>query len=348
MQEELVHTEKDILKKYTLELKENLSVLHEESKERFKYPRFENFKSAIYDIDKNLIFTTIEEDITDFDKEFFIKESNSYLLSLQTPYYLGAAYILIEKETKEVDILSDLIYLAIIVIIITLITSYFLVNIVLKPLRDNIKLLDNFIKDTTHELNTPITAILTNIETIDSNNCDEKSLRKLQRIKTASLSISNIYEDLVYLLLNRKTSTQNENLNLSEILIQRVDYFKNMANLKGLTFILNIKDDIYFFADRQKIERLIDNLLSNAIKYTNKSTNITVTLNNSTLSIKDEGDGMNKKEIEKIYERYQRFDKTQGGFGIGYSIIKSIADEYNIKIDIKSQIDEGTEVTLKW
>ena len=346
--EELIHAEKNILKKYTLELKEKLSILHEQSKERFEYPRFEKFKSAVYDIDKNLIFTTIDKDIMNLEREFFTDESKSYLISLQTPYYLGAAYVVIEKDTPRVDILSDLIYLAVIVIIITLITSYFLVNIVLKPLRDNIKLLDNFIKDTTHELNTPITAILTNIETIDSTKCDEKSLRKLQRIKTASLGISNIYEDLVYLLLNRKTAVQNEDLNLSEILMQRVDYFKNTANMKGLNFISSIKESVYFFADKQKIQRLIDNLLSNAIKYTGKSTNITVILNDYSLCIEDEGDGMSKEEIEKIYERYRRFDETQGGFGIGYSIIKSIADEYGIKIDIKSRLKKGTKVTLTW
>lgn len=346
--DELIHNEKDILKKYSLELKEKLSSLHEEGKERIEYPRFNGFKSAIYDLDKNLIFTTIDFEIKDFDEEFFTKGSKSYLLSPLTPYYLGAAYIAIEKETKKVDILSDLIYLAIIVIIITLITSYFLVNLVLKPLRDNIKLLDDFIKDTTHELNTPITAILTNIETMDSSNCDEKSLRKLQRIKIASLSISNIYEDLVYLLLNHKMSIQNEDLNLSEILTQRVNYFANMANQKELNFILHVKESVYFFADRQKIERLIDNILSNAIKYTKKSTNITIVLNNSLLSIEDEGKGMSKEEIDKIYERYRRFDKSQGGFGIGYSIVKSIAQLYGIKIDIKSQIDKGTKVTLTW
>lgn len=346
--EELSRSERDILKKYTLELKEKLSILHEEGKDSIEYPRFNNFKSAIYDLDKNLIFTTIDIEIKDFGEEFFTKGSKSYLLSPLTPYYLGAAYIAVEKETKEVDILSDLIYLAIIVIIITLITSYFLVNLVLKPLRDNIKLLDDFIKDTTHELNTPITAILTNIETIDSSNCDEKSLKKLQRIKIASMSISNIYEDLVYLLLNHKTSIQNEDLNLSEILTQRVNYFTNMANQKELNFILHVKESVYFFADRQKIERLIDNILSNAIKYTKKSTNITIVLNDSLLSIEDQGKGMSKEEIDKIYERYRRFDKSQGGFGIGYSIVKSIAQEYGIKIDIKSQIDKGTKVSLTW
>lgn len=350
--EQIAHNEKEILKKYTLALEEKLSILHEQSSKKLKYPRFEEFKSAIYDIDKNLLFTTMDEnigqEIRDLDKEFFKKDSKSYLISSLTPYYLGAAYIVIQKNTKEMNILGDLIYMAILSITIAVVTSVFLVNLVLKPLRKNIKLLDDFIKDTTHELNTPITAILTNIETIDSTNCDEKSLRKLQRIKTASTSISNLYEDLVYLLLHQKTSTQNEDIDLSEMLFQRVNYFSNNANLKKISFILNIKKNVRFIADRQKFERLIDNILSNAIKYTKKSTKITVILNDSMLCIQDEGKGMSKEEINTIFERYRRFDKTQGGFGIGYSIIKSITDEYGIHIDISSKIDEGTKVTLTW
>ncbi len=347
-QDQLTHDEKEILKKYALELEDKLLALHEDNNNRLKYPRFSDFNSAIYDIDKNLIFTTFENNIENLNRKFFIQDSKSYLVSSLSPYYVGAAYIVVQKETKNLEILNNLIYLATVVVLITIITSFFLVNLVLKPIRENIKLLDNFIKDTTHELNTPITAILANVETLDSSNCDEKTLRKLDRIKIASMSISNIYQDLVYLLLNHKTSTQNVDLNLSQILFQRVNYFENMANMKKIRFVLKIKENVHFVADKQKMERLIDNIISNAIKYTKKSTTINVILSESMLSIEDEGKGMSKEEIEKIFTRYLRFDKSQGGFGIGYSIIKSIIDMYNIKIDIKSKPNKGTKVTLRW
>lgn len=348
-QDQFIHNEQDILIKYTLQLTKQLSILNENSNERYKYPRFDEFESAIYDIDKNLIFSTIKDiNITNFKDRFFTKDLKSYLISPVTPYYFGAAYIVIEKKSTNLDILDNLIFIAIITIIITLTTSIFLVNLVLKPMRENIKLLDSFIKDTTHELNTPITAILTNIETINSNNCDEKTLRKLQRIKIASQSISNIYEDLVCVLLNHKTSTQNRELNLSEILVQRVEYFINIANTKNINFILDIEQDNYIKADKKKVQRVIDNLLSNALKYSPKSTNITIVLKENSLCVVDEGKGMSKQEIKEIFTRYTRFDKSQGGFGIGYSIIKAIVDEYNMDIKIDSKPNQGTKVTLKW
>ena len=347
-QEQLIHAEKEVLKKYALELEDKLNAAHTKGRDEYDYPRFENFKSAIYDLDKDLIFSTLDEKIDLLKNDFIMSKGNSYYITSLKPYYLGAAFIVVGKKTKPLNILRDLIPFAIAIVIITLITSFFLVILVLKPIRDNLRLLDNFIKDTTHELNTPITTILANIETIDSSSCDEKSFKKLQRIKTASMGISNIYQDLVYILLNHKISSKNENLNISSILNERVQYFTNIANNKKINFVLEIQENVYFTADKQKIERLIDNVLSNAIKYTKKFTTIKIILTNQALSIIDEGKGMSKDEISKVFERYTRFDNAQGGFGIGYNIIKSIIDEYDIDIDINSQVDVGTEVILKW
>lgn len=347
-QDELIHSEQNILKEYSSNLQERLLYVHDNSDTRYEYPRFKEFSSAIYDIDKNLIFSTIKKNVQNLDNELFFKGQKAYYVTSINPHYLGAAFMVIEKDAKPLNILNDLIATALFIIILTFITSYFLVKAVLKPLRDNLRLLDNFIKETTHELNTPITTIMANIETLDSKNCDEKSLKKLQRIKSASATISNLYEDLVYLLLNHKVSSQNEELDLSQIIYDRVEYFSFMSNAKKLNIKLDIDDGVIFYADKKKIEKLIDNILSNAIKYTNKATTITIELKPSHLFVLDEGNGMSQKEVGMIFERYKRFDKTQGGFGIGYSIIKSIIDEYNIKIEIASELKKGTKVTLRW
>jgi two-component system OmpR family sensor kinase len=121
-----------------------------------------------------------------------------------------------------------------------------------------------------------------------------------------------------------------------------------MAQLKRLDFELDIKSNIYYFADKNRIERLLDNLLSNAIKYARKETKIQILLDKNFCVIQDEGKGMSKEELSKIFLRYSRFDKSQGGFGIGYNIVKSIADAYSIDIEIESKLGIGTKVTLKW
>ncbi|XPV54039.1 MAG: sensor histidine kinase [Halarcobacter ebronensis] len=226
--------------------------------------------------------------------------------------------------------------------------GYFLLKLFLKPMRDALHLLDRFIKDTTHELNTPVSAVITNVEMIDIDSLDEKLARKIKRIDTGAKTISNIYEDLTYLTLNNKIISQDENINLSKIVKQRVDYFKTLADVKRIEIKTSIKEDIFIFCDNKKISKLIDNLLSNAIKYNKVKGQIKVSLQENSLIIEDSGKGMSQTQVEQLFERYTRFDKSVGGFGIGLNIVSMIAKEYNLKINVQSQEKIGTKMEVTW
>ena len=226
--------------------------------------------------------------------------------------------------------------------------GYFISKLFLRPMRDALHLLDRFIKDKTHELNTPITAIITNIEMIDKILLDEKLAKKINRIEIGAKTISNIYEDLTFVTLNNQIISNNEDLNLSNILKQRVDFFKSLAIMKKITFKLNIKDDVFLFCDNKKISKLIDNLLSNAIKYNKISGTIKIVLSENSFIIEDSGKGISAENLATLFERYTRFDKSVGGFGIGLNIVSLIAKEYNLKISVESEINIGTKVSITW
>jgi len=320
------------------------------------YPRFENIKSAIYDVDKNLIFSTFDENITIIDKKYFLKNKFIYFVYNIEPYYLGAAYLVIQKEkTYELNtVLTKIASIVLAVILFLILTSFLLAKILLKPLSDNINLLDKFIKDTTHELMTPTSTILNNIEVLDLSSMNEKNIKKISRIKLGATTISNIYKDLSFLLLNNKQRSDNKNLNISEILNQRVEYFKILAENRDIFFSIDIQDEIYTIIDKHRIERLFDNLISNAIKFSSHNATIFVKLKSITSSkniefiIKDEGIGIKNSEINSVFTRYKKFNKNISGFGIGYDIINSIIKEYNIDIQITSQENKGTKVVLTW
>jgi two-component system OmpR family sensor kinase len=127
-----------------------------------------------------------------------------------------------------------------------------------------------------------------------------------------------------------------------------VEYFKSLATIKKIKFILNIEENIYLNCDVKKISKLIDNLISNAIKYNKIAGTITLTLSEGYLSIEDTGKGMSKENLSNLFERYSRFDKSVGGFGIGLNIVSLIAKEYNLEIDVKSEVEQGTKVEVKW
>ncbi len=348
--EQIVKEEKTIMTQDAKKIFSNIQVLHNNLQTSITYPRDNEFKSSIYDIDKKLIFTTILSKNIDLSKQFYQKNGYSYFIYETTPYYLGAAYIVIERKNKPVlnSIGNSIVILTVLVILILITTSLALVKLILKPIRDNLNLLDRFIKDTTHELNTPVSTILTNIELLNSNDIDIKTGKKINRIKTASLTISNLYDDLVFLVLNHSVSSQNETLTLNDIVKQRVEYFDILFSSKDLNVQVVENGVCTLCIDKKKITRVIDNLISNAIKYTKKSTNIKITIDNNSFKIQDQGKGMSEEQISKIFDRYSRFDDTQGGFGIGYNIIHTIINEYNITIKIDSKIDEGTCVTLNF
>lgn len=348
--EKLQTEEKNLLLNYAKEVYFKLEEIHNNLLDESPYPKSSNYNSAIYDIDKNLLYSTLLNKNIDFSKNFYYKGDYSYFIHDMSPYYMGAAYIVIEIKDHFIlkNVGKNVIALTFFIILIIIITSLFLVKLILKPIRDNLKLLDRFIKDTTHELNTPISTILTNVELLNSKNIDEKLVNKINRIKTAAMTISNIYDDLVFVILNNKLSSENVNVNINEIIKQRVEYFNTLFKSKNISVFIKEIENSNLFIDKNKIIRLIDNLISNAIKYTNRSTHIKINIDKNSFQITDEGKGMTKEEISKIFQRYTRFDDTQGGFGLGYNIIYSIAKEYNLKIKINSKINEGTCVKISW
>jgi len=223
----------------------------------------------------------------------------------------------------------------------------YLSKIFLKPMRDSIVLLDRFIKDTTHELNTPLSAILANIEMMDKDVMVEKNIKKLNRINIAARTVSLLYKDLTYLTLEQEQANNDENIELKELIQTRAEYFFILARSKKLECDLDL-EEATLTIDKRKITRVIDNLLSNAIKYNKRNGTVGLYLRQGTLTVWDTGIGIKEDDVTFMFDRYLRFNDTEGGFGVGLSIVKTILDEYNISIEVESKEGEGTKMVLTW
>ncbi len=349
------HIEKDKYKEQLSEelkldakaLAEKLWVVHNYSTGEIEYPRFKEFESAIFDSDKKLIFSTFKEKVH-FDESIYREDGYTYFIYPQTPYFLGTAYIVIKKDTKvfleAID--KKILFLPFIVLVIIILTSFFLVKIILKPLKDNIVALDRFIKDTTHELNTPIATIQSNLELLEDVVLDEKVAKKLDRIKSATIGIKNLYEDLVFLTLNKSLKTSLNDVSINQLIKSRLEYFSLLFRSKSIDVSIVENGELNLYIDEVKITRVIDNLISNSIKYTNKNKKIDLMIDDKSFSICDEGHGMSQDEVAKVFERYSRFNTKEIGFGLGYNIIYRVLEEYNLKIEIDSKKGEGTCVTI--
>lgn len=219
-----------------------------------------------------------------------------------------------------------------------------LVHLFLKPLNEYIAALDAFIKDSTHEINTPLSVILMSIETLKTDNFAPNERKKIERIKFASLQLNSIYNSLV--AYNFPRVAQKERLNLEAILRERLEFFTPFFNQKNLEIRLNLRES-YINAEQNALNSLFDNLISNAIKYNKQGGFIALTLENGTFSIENSGDLIARENADKIFDRYARFGTDTGGFGIGLSLVKKICDEYGIAISVESG-ESSNKFVLKW
>ncbi|MCW8894639.1 HAMP domain-containing sensor histidine kinase [Sulfurimonas sp.] len=346
----MLQQKKSTLQKYSKELIEDLKQLHVNFDKTQIYPRNDKFDSAIFDNEEKLIFATSDTKLR-LDKILYLEDEVIHLVNIPESYYLGARYIIVKvKDDKKwlIQTKKEIMIFAGFTFLFMLVIGYILLRLFLKPMRDAITLLDEFIKDTTHELNTPVSTIVANIEMIDKSQLDEGLLKKIQRIDIGAKTVSNIYQDLTYLTLGNEIVSNNEDIDIELLVLERVEYFTSLAKAKKIKISANIIEKTTLYADRFKISKLLDNLLSNAIKYNEVGGEIIVTVEGRSFSVQDSGIGIAEKDISKIKERYKRFNKSSGGFGIGLSIVSAIAKEYNLNIDISSQERVGTKVSISW
>jgi two-component system OmpR family sensor kinase len=235
-------------------------------------------------------------------------------------------------------VLFGSIYLAV------LLVGYVLARIFIEPIVIQRKQLNNFIRDTTHELNTPVSAIVLSIDD-DSEHISAKSLL---RIKYSAKRITEIYSDLTYLFLEGTLMNNTDFIsrcNTKEMLDSQMLYFAQMAEKKEQNLICNFIDSIQKIS-KEDFLRLTNNLITNAIKYTPKNGTIIITLNSNKFCVEDNGVGIEKEKQQKIFERFYRASTEIGGFGIGLSIVKNIVQKYGFKIEIDSEVKVGTTVSV--
>ena len=224
------------------------------------------------------------------------------------------------------------------------IIGYFLSRLFLKPIASEREKLDNFIKDTTHELNTPISALL-----MSTSALKESDKKVKDRIKLSATRISNIYDDLCYLLKNDINGTaQIKEINIKNILNDQLLLLETYAKSKKIEIQINHLDDLIYKIDEESIKRLITNILSNALKYSRPNSKVEISIKENTLLVKDYGEGIEEKNLKKIKTRYFRANTSEGGFGIGLDIVNSVCLKYEIEFGIESVRDKGTTIRLKF
>jgi two-component system OmpR family sensor kinase len=285
-----------------------------------------------------------------FGHTYQIINGDIFYIKPVDPYYLGVASIILKTAINDTAIKAlqkNILLFMLVAGGFFLILGIFLGRLFIAPMRESIERMNRFIQDTTHELNTPVSTILTNLELIETlHKCDAKE--EMQRIEIASKTLSRIYDDLTYLKLHQDYHRNIQPVNFSELLAERLLYFSTAIEGKHIRLHTVIEPNIIISIDHEDALRLMDNLISNAIKYNTIDGTLKIQLSRKTFLIKDSGIGIAKQDLAIIHERFKRANHSEGGFGIGLNIVYHIIHKYGFEIHISSEPDQGTEVTVSW
>ena len=306
------------------------------------YLNNQNYKISFYDKDKNLLFGNLNEKLN-FEQNFYNDEEKLIIVDSSTVGHLGIWYIALKDNSLKEKISNLKLNIFLIFLIfytIIAIVSWSLAKLFLKPIKNERERLNNFIKDTTHELNTPISAIIMSCED------DNLTKKQIDRIKFSAKRVSEIYKDLTYIFLGNIEKKSLDKIDLSKVIKEEIINFEPMIARKRLKINLNI-EEFFYEINKDDFIRLFNNLFSNAIKYNKTDGNIDIILQNSELIIKDSGIGISKDKIKDIFNRYYRATNQSGGFGLGLNIVNMICKTYNITIDVQSFENIGSTFTLK-
>ena len=212
-----------------------------------------------------------------------------------------------------------------------------------------------FLADASHELKTPISAIRCASEIL--LNGERHSLKTIvdfiRIINDENKRMEKIVEDI---LLISKIESDNiavnlEKLSLNDLLKEVLEIIQINIKKKNQRILEEVEEHLYIIGDRERLKHAILNLVLNASIYTNESKSIYIvaySINNQVkLKIKDEGIGIEEDEIDRIFERFYRIDKARsretGGTGLGLSIVKSTLDMHQASIEVKSEVNKGSE-----
>ena len=261
-----------------------------------------------------------------------------YFLTVAT--FLGVLHFLVTVLQVQ-----NIYFIVIIMLCFVALSAVFISKLAVDPLSEYVKNLQNLSKETLHELNLPISTIMSNSQMLSKSFSDEKAQKRLKRIDTACEMLKQRYNELEYMIKMQSKQDIKESFLLNELIEQRVIFLTNIY--PHVDFKLKL-EETEIVNDKTGLSKVIDNIIDNGVKYSQNSNVIEIRLNVDTLEIQDYGLGMDEVELLQIFDNYYQANNNMQGFGIGLSMIKRFCDTNSINLSFKSSPNSGTTVLLKF
>ncbi len=271
-------------------------------------------------------------------REFLISISIIFTFSLIIVLFLN--YFLISRFGLNQE---NFIYIVIPLVVVGLGVFLSFSISILKPLFKSDEKLEQSIKETIHELNIPVSTIKMNTQLLEKTISDEKSLKRLERIKQASNNLLKLYENMEYDIKKEIDKIDKQEIYLDELVKNCVEKFDD---IKKDTKIFVDVPKIKLFTDINGFEKVIDNLISNALKYNiNENPIVEIKYKDNIFSVFNTGEKIDTKNLFIVFDKYFQENSSKDGFGLGLALVKEFCDKNKISINIDT-LENGNRFNL--
>lgn len=227
-------------------------------------------------------------------------------------------------------------------------------NRMMERLQDVFRIQQRFVADISHELRTPLTGIMGNVDLMRRYGADEESLNA---IHTDTARMSRLVHDLLMLARADSGGTRIHPmvLDADAVLSGAVKSATHAAEQKGVNLTLGHVEPLRIMGDPQQVKQLLDNVIDNAIKFTPAGGQITLTMQrvdqSARIEVTDTGIGIAAEHQQRIFDRFYQVDTARsqdgsGGFGLGLSVARWVAEAHHGSIEVRSQPGTGTTFTI--
>jgi two-component system sensor histidine kinase SenX3 len=215
----------------------------------------------------------------------------------------------------------------------------------------------DFVANISHELKTPVGALSLLAETIGLEDDPAIIQRLAERMQAESLRVGRTIDDLLELSrIEAEEAPRREPVPVHLAVAEAVDRVGPAAEQRGIAIAVDEPPHrLTVLGDRRQLVSAVYNLLDNAVKYSDSGSaiEVTTTTNGSTveLSVRDHGDGIPLRDLERIFERFYRVDRARsretGGTGLGLAIVRHVANNHKGEVRVQSREGEGSTFTLR-
>ncbi len=220
--------------------------------------------------------------------------------------------------------------------------GYLLAMMSLRPVRESIETIDGFINGIVHDINTPLSVIKLNAQSMGAQLSSERLVNQNRRVLEGIGDIEALEEQLLFSLKADRYELNKTHFDLETLLQNRLEYWND---LRASVRVSCVSHPLHVEADASLLMRMIDNIVGNAIKFSPRQSEVSVRLEGTKLMIQDHGCGI--KAPKKVFTKYYREGATSKGLGLGLFIVHSIAQLHGIEVEILSKLGEGSTFVVQ-